>query len=106
MKILFFLLMSLIPAMGYGEVTCKISNYSIEVGDSGYVVVEGKLNGEFVRRIDICGGYCRTKATDRNLQLALTAMSADITLQAVFEDLDKCSDVEDDAQANTLIIKN
>ena len=98
--------MSLIPAMGYGEVSCKISNYSIEVGDSGYVVVEGKLNGEAVRRIDICGGYCRTKATDRNLQLALTAMSAGITLEAVFEESDKCSDIENDTQANSLIIRN
>ena len=106
MKILFFLLITLIPTIGYAEVTCKISNYSIEVNDSGYVVVEGKLNGESVRRVDICGGYCRTKATDRNLQLALTAMSAGITLEAVFEELDKCSDVENDTQASSLIIRN
>lgn len=110
MKHIIALIFTLIPLTGHTAATCEITDFAIQGDENGAVYLRGNLSGNFRGWISLCGASsgetnCASPATDRRLQIALKAISSNMVLMALFENLTKCSDFENHMRVTLLTLK-
>jgi hypothetical protein len=90
-------------------ITCQLNDFSIETYHHKGVYVHGTIAGQAAQWIVLCGDSagqfdCDSKATDRNLAVALSAQAEAKSLWIYFETLGSCLSIPPYTQATSLKI--
>jgi hypothetical protein len=92
----------------HAAVNCELTNFSVETYHHTGVYLHGVMAGQGAQWIVICGTNtanqqdCNSKATDRNLAVALAAQAQGKSLWIYFESLNSCTSFPNYTQATAL----
>lgn len=85
------------------DVTCQVTSFRVESYEHGGALVSGTIGGNY-KFLSLCSGNgvtsnCDTRATDRSLAIAMTALTTGRKLLAYFSTENDCASVPNYSRA-------